>query len=162
MRRYLVLLLVATAMTGCRKMMDKLEKQGQDSASDVPAGGGILAPGAGGGGSGGAAQATRGSGLRTVQRAELHDLHLFLTNAKLANGRVPPSADTWAALNQPGGNPKLVSLIQEGIIYLVPHPHDEGLWAYSKEAYQSQGMVLTHSGVETWTAQQVQQALRGG
>lgn len=163
MRRLILFMLVATAMTGCRKMMDKLEKQGQDSAADVPAGGGgAMVLGGNGGGGGGATQAVRGAANRTVTRAEFHDLHLFLTNAKLATGQVPNANDTWAALQRPDGNAKLVALIKDQAIYLVPNPQNEGLWAYSKEAYSTGGLVLTHNGVEQWTSQQVMQALQGG
>jgi hypothetical protein len=68
-------------------------------------------------------------------------------------GRVPTYQETWAALNQPGGNPKLVQLIKDGILIMVQNPQDEGLWAYSKEAPTQGGWVLTHSGAERVTAQ---------
>jgi hypothetical protein len=107
----------------------------------------------GGGGSGfGAEQAVRGAVQRTVTMAELHDLHLFMNNAKLSLGRVPTKQETWEALNRPDGNRQLVKLIQDGTLILVPQPQDEGLWAYSKEAPTLGGIVLTHDGAERVTA----------
>jgi hypothetical protein len=100
----------------------------------------------------GAAQAVRKSVQNVVTAAELHDLHLFLSNAKLANGRVPNSQETWDALSRPDGNRQLVKLIQDGILVLVPNPPEEGLWAYSKEVPTHGGWALTHSGPQQMTA----------
>ena len=139
MKRLLLFVALTVAVAGgCKKLTETQE---------TSSGGG------GGGGSGfGAEQAVRGAVQRTVTAAELHDLHLFMTNAKLAMGRVPNSKETWDALNRPDGNRQLVKLIQDGTLILVPSPQDEGLWAYSKEAPTLGGMVLTHDGAERVTA----------
>jgi len=100
----------------------------------------------------GAAQAVRKQVENVVTAAELHDLHLFMTNAKLSMGRVPTSQETWDALNRPDGNRKLVQLIQQGALILVPNPADEGLWAYAKDAPTRGGWVLTHSEPRQVTA----------
>jgi hypothetical protein len=110
--------------------------------------------GSGGGGGFGAVQAVRGAVDRAVTAAELHDLHLFMTNAKLAMGRVPTAEETWAEISKPGGNPKLTKMIQDGLIILVAKPQEEGLWAYAKEAPTQGGWILSHSQPERVTAQE--------
>lgn len=137
----LVMLVVALAIAmsgGCKKKKDSDE--GQYSGGGNPTGYG-------------AQQAVRGAVERTVTQAEMHDLHLFMNTAKGASGRVPTSQETWEALNKPDGNRKLVQLIQDGLIILVPSPQEEGLWAYDKNASTTGGIILTHSGVERVTAQ---------
>ena len=129
-RLLLFVALTVVVSGGCKKMMDSPE----------PAAGGNQA------GSGfGAEQAVRGAVNRVVTAAELKDLHLFMTNAKLALGRVPTSQETWAEINKPDGNRQLAKLIQDGLLVLVPTPPEEGLWAYAKEAPTTGGWVLTHS-----------------
>jgi len=110
----------------------------------------------------GAEQAVRKAVDRVVTAAELKDLHLFMTNAKLSNGRVPTSQETWAAISQPGGNPQLTKLIQDGLLILVPNPPEEGLWAYAKEAPTTGGWVLTHSEPRRVTPQEFAALQRGG
>jgi hypothetical protein len=134
-RLLLFVALIVMASGGCRK---------RSSDSEAPSS-------SGGEGGFGAVQAVRGAVQRTVTAAELHDLHLFMSNAKLTMGHVPTKDETWAALNQPNGNPQLVKLIQDGTLILVDKPQDEGLWAYSKEAPTLGGMVLTHDGPERVT-----------
>jgi hypothetical protein len=133
---FVALILVISA--GCRKSYDRPEP----AAGNQAAGGGF-----------GAEQAVRGAVNRVVTAAELHDLHLFMSNAKLSMGRVPTYQETWSALNQPGGNAKLVQLIKDGILVMVQAPQDEGLWAYGKEVPTQGGWILTHSGAERVTAQ---------
>jgi hypothetical protein len=116
------------------------------------------APAGNQGGAGfGAVQGVRGAVDRVVTAAELHDLHLFMNTRKLSTGRVPTGQETWSALSQPDGNPKLVQLIKDGILILVPNPKEEGLWAYSKEAPTQGGWVLTHSEPRRVTAQEFAQ-----
>jgi hypothetical protein len=144
MIRVLGLLAIGLLATGCKKAMNNLEKQTAETGGQYSGGGNPTVYGA--------QQAVRGAAVRTVTTAELHDLHLFMTQAKLASGRTPTSEQTWNALNQPDGNRKLVALIQDGTIVLVPNPGEEGLWAYGKDAPTMGGMVLTHNGVERVTA----------
>ena len=144
-RSLLFVALTVVVSGGCKKYRDTEEP----ASSNNQAGSGF-----------GAEQAVRGAVNRVVTAAELHDLHLFMTNAKLTSGRVPTAQETWAALTQPGGNPKLVKLIQDGILVLVPNPQEEGLWAYSKEAPTQGGWVLTHSEPKRVTAQEFAQLAR--
>ena len=91
---------------------------------------------------------------------DLHQLHVFMSNAKGALGRVPTSQETWAELSKPDGSRELVKLIQDGALVLVPNPSDEGLWAYAKEAPTQGGWVLTHSEPRRVTAQEFAQLSR--
>ena len=109
----------------------------------------------------GAAQEVRGAVNRVVTAAELKDLHIFMSNAKLAMGRVPTSQETWTEINKPDGNRQLAKLIQDGILVLVPNPPEEGLWAYAKEAPTAGGWVLTHSEPRRVTAAEFAELQRG-
>jgi len=139
MKRFVLIALACFAMAGCKKTRDVPV---QNTSTDM------------GGGSGGAVQAVRGAVTRTVTAAELHDLHLYMTNMKLSLGRVPTSQETWADISQPSGNQKLVQLIRDRIIILVDRPQDEGLWAYDQAAPTQGGWVLTHSEPRRVTAQE--------
>lgn len=140
---------LCVGLAGCKKSMDNLEKQGYDSGNSS-------GPYSGGGNPtvGGAAQAVRGAATRIVTAAELHDLHLMMNTAKGVTGRVPTSQETWTELGRPDGNQKLLAMINEGAIVLIPNPQEEGLWAYAKEAPAQGGWVLTHNGPERLTAQE--------
>jgi len=119
-------------------------------------------PNSGGAGGGfGAEQAVRKAVDRVVTAAELKELHLFMTNAKLAMGRVPTAQETWAEINKPDGNRQLAKLIQDGLLILVPNPGEEGLWAYAKEAPTTGGWVLTHSEPRRVTPQEFAALQRG-
>jgi hypothetical protein len=142
-----VVVVLCTGLAGCKKSMDNLEKQGYESGNSGQYSGG------GNPTVGGAAQAVRGAVARAATQAELHDLHIYMTNAKLSLGRVPTSQETWTAMNQVDGNRQMVKLIQDQVIILVPNPQDEGLWAYSAEVPTKGGWVLTHAGTERLTAQ---------
>jgi len=121
MKRFVLIALACFAMAGCKKTRDVPV---QNTSTDM------------GGGSGGAVQAVRGAVTRTVTAAELHDLHLYMTNMKLSLGRVPTSQETWADIS------------------LVDRPQDEGLWAYDQAAPTQGGWVLTHSEPRRVTAQE--------
>lgn len=144
-RSLLFVALTVVVSAGCRK---KSSDEGQYSGGGNPT-------------AYGAEQAVRGAVQRVVTAAELKDLHVFMTNAKLSTGRVPTSQETWAAISQPGGNPQLTKLIQDGLLILVPNPQDEGLWAYAKEAPTTGGWVLTHSEPRRVTAQEFAALQRG-
>ena len=137
-RSLLFVALTVVVSGGCKKKSS--DDEGQYSGGGNPTGYG-------------AQQAVRGAVNRVVTQAELHDLHLFMNTVKGASGRVPTSQETWDALSRPDGNRKLVQLIQDKVITLVPSPQEEGLWAYGTEVPTSGGMILTHSGVERVTAQ---------
>jgi len=148
-RCLLFVALTVVVAGGCKKYRS-------NSDDSAPASGGAA------GGGFGAEQAVRKAVDRVVTAAELHDLHLFMNNAKLSLGRVPTSQETWAALNQPDGNRQLVKLIQDGLLVLVPNPQDEGLWAYAKEAPTTGGWVLTHSEPRRVTPAEFAALQRGG
>ena len=137
MKRVVLFVALTVAVSaGCKKSSSD---NGQYSGGENPTGMG-------------AEQAVRKAVDRVVTAAELHDLHLFMTNAKLSLGRVPTSTETWAALNQPDGNRQLVKMIQDGLLVLIENPPDEGLWAYAKEAPTTGGWVLMHSEPRRVTA----------
>jgi len=164
MKKFVLLALACFAAAGCKKAFDSVEKQGYESGhqkdKSKPEINNLADPRGAGAGGFGAEQAVRGAVVRTVTAAELKDLHLFMTNAKLNLGRVPTSQETWAEISQPTGNPKLTQLIKDGWIVLVPNPQDEGLWAYDKNAPTQGGWILMHSEPRRVTAQEFAQLSR--
>jgi hypothetical protein len=148
MKRSLCFVALTVAVSGgCKKS--------RDDSSDSQGGGG------GSGGGGGGVMAVAKAPARLVTAAELKDLHLFMNTYKGANGRVPNSQETWAALNQADGNRQLAKLIQDQVIILVPNPPEEGLWAYAKDAPTQGGWVLTHGGPQQMTAAEFAALQRG-
>jgi hypothetical protein len=145
MKKFVLIALACFAAAGCKKYLETSQ------TADGNQGGGAQ------GGGGGAVMAVHGAVQRTVTAAELKDLHLFMKQAQLSNGRVPTAQETWAAISQPGGNPKLTQLIKDGILVLVPNPPEEGLWAYDKNAATQGGWVLTHSEPRRVTPQEFAQ-----
>lgn len=149
MKRFVVIAVACIAVAGCKKYLETSQP------ADGNQGGGGQA-----GGGGGAVMAVHGAVQRTITAAELHDLHLFMTNAKLSNGRVPTAQETWQAISAPGGNAKLADLIKTGKLVLVPNPPEEGLWAYDRDAPTQGGWVLMHSEPRRVTAQEFAQLQR--
>jgi hypothetical protein len=148
-RLLLFVALTVVVAGGCKKY-----RSNSDDTSNPPSGGG-------GGGSGGAPQAVRGAVQRVVVENDLHQLHLFMVNAKASLGHVPTSQETLAELSKPDGSRELVQLIQSGALILVPNPGEEGLWAYVKEAPTQGGWVLTHSEPRRVTPQEFAALQRG-
>ena len=138
MKRLLFVALAVVVSAGCKKTPSDA---GQYSGGQNPT---VM----------GAAQGVRGAVERIVTAAELHDLHLFMNTAKLSMGHTPTSQETVEELSKPNGNPKLMQMIKDQKIILMPTPGDEGLWAYAKEAPTHGGWILTHNGPERVTAQE--------
>ena len=111
----LLLFVALTVMVGggCKKMMD--------SPEPAPSGGNSS------GGAGGAVMAVHGAVQRVVVENDLHQLQIFMTNARASLGHVPTSQETLTELSRPDGSRDLVKLIQSGALVLVPNPTDEGL-----------------------------------
>ena len=129
-RLLLFVALTVVVSAGCKKTRD--DGGGQYSQGGNPS-------------VGGAVQGVRGAVQRVVVENDLHQLHLFMVNAKGSLGRVPTPQETLAELSRPDGSRELVKLIEDGSLILVPNPQEEGLWAYAKEAPTQGGWVLTHS-----------------
>ena len=144
MKRSLLFVALAVVVAGgCKK-----------TSSDGPySGGGNPTPE-------GAAQAVRKQ-VETVlvTEVELRNLHQFMYNRYASTGQVPNSQETFAEVSQPTGDRKLVRLIQEQKLILVPNPTPEGVWAYEKDALTRGGFVLTQQGIERKSAQELSQML---
>src|SRR3954453_18972844 len=113
-RLLLFVALTVVGAGGCKKY-----RSNSDDTSNPPSGGG-------GGGSGGAPQAVRGAVQRVVVENDLHQLHLFMGNAKASLRPVPTAQETLAELSRPDGSREIVKLIQDGSLVLVPNPQEEG------------------------------------
>jgi hypothetical protein len=134
-----VVVVLCVGLAGCKKKMN-------NSGSDEYSGGGNPTVG-------GAAQAVRGAGKRVVTLNELKNLQQFIHDYYTSNGQMPTGAQTWQMLSTSRADPLLNSAIQEQLIYLVPNPAADGLWAYAAEVKTTGGYVVTNSGVDRVTPQ---------
>lgn len=128
-------------------------KQVAGSTPPPAAGGGA------GGGGGGAVQAVRGAVQRAVTMHEMNNLRLFIDNASVASGRMPSREEIFASAKQ--GDPKLAQFLQDGSIILTGATTREGVWAYEKDAPTRGGLVVTASGVERLSPDELRQRMGG-
>jgi hypothetical protein len=137
-----VVAVLCVGLAGCKKKMnnDSSESSGPYSGGGNPTGYG-------------AAQAVRGAVKRTVTLNELKNLQQFIHDYYTSNGQMPTGAQTWQMLSTSRADPLLNSAIQEQLIYLVPNPAADGLWAYTAEVKTTGGHVVTNSGIDRVTPQ---------
>lgn len=105
----------------------------------------------------GPVQAGRRGAQKVVTFKEFEDLKIYLNDASLVSGRMPTKDEIIAATKQ--GHPKVYQAIMDGQIVLTGASSREAVWAYQKDAPKNGGIVLTSSGVETMSAQQLRQRL---
>ncbi len=175
MRKLLSLALLLVMLIGCGKFTDTSLQPGEkpeimpDKPSFKNSGtqqpqvhaptGVVINPGLGGGGSGGAVQAVRKAVGRSVDQKSLKDLQLFMNQASLANGRMPAPQEILQAIQR--DLPKVAAAIRDGTLVLPPVRRGrEGVWAYEKAAMTQGGQVLTSSGIQRLTPQQLLEQLK--
>ncbi|MCS7272169.1 MAG: hypothetical protein NZ703_13895, partial [Gemmataceae bacterium] len=95
--------------------------------------------------------------LRTVTRADMQDVWIFMENASAVSGRLPSPAEVYAALMQ-AQSPAL-ALVREGAITLTGSRNRESVWAYETRALQQGGWVAGPNGVEELSAAELRQRL---
>ncbi|MCS6866518.1 MAG: hypothetical protein RMJ56_11170 [Gemmataceae bacterium] len=97
--------------------------------------------------------------LPVVTEADMKEVWIFIENASLASGRMPPPVLTYTALVE--AKSKAAPLVKAGSIYLTGSPQRESIWAFDFRAF-SRGepvLVATHNGVETLTVEQLKARL---
>jgi len=110
-------------------------------------------------GSGGPVQAVRKAVTRTVTLNEMKNIHLFIENASGASGEMPAPQVVQQIIAKE--DPKAASMIADGTIILTGIRQREGVWAYEKAGLENGGIVVTQSGVERVSAQQLKGMLQG-
>jgi hypothetical protein len=150
MRRLLLLACLTVALLGCKKEakepepkakamnpFDRSEKTGNGVISDV-------------------ARAPK----RTVAQNDMHNLHLLIETISGASGNMPDANTILTSLKQDPDARKIAEYIEEGWIILTGIKQREGVWAYEKEALTTRGFVVTNSGVEMLSKEELQAKLR--
>lgn len=157
--RSLAFVALVVALAGCNKK-PKPAQPDTEPPKHVSSGGGALAPNQSGnlsvsGGGGGAVQATRKAAARTVNDAQMKDLHLSLSQAFLIDNRLPTAKEI---LDEARKNPQLLPLLQEEVIILTGATRGDQVWAYTQYPQRAgEHYVITSQGVE----QIPPEALRG-
>jgi hypothetical protein len=107
----------------------------------------------------GAVQNVRRATQRIQTANELKGLHIYISDASLTSGRMPSKEEIVAAAKQ-SNDAKLVKYLEDGIIVLTGTKSREGVWAYEKDAPAMGGWVVTASGPQQMTAEQLKQQLQ--
>jgi hypothetical protein len=96
---------------------------------------------------------------RTLSATDLNSLKQFMDNYRATSGKYPANK---AELKQAFGNEgqALFQLIEDGVLVMTWNTGDEGILAYDKRATESDGMVLTASGIQRMGADDLKRALR--
>lgn len=102
----------------------------------------------------GPVQAGRKGAQNLVTANEMRNIHIFINHAP----DMPSKEQIMAAMKQE--DPKGFQLIQDGQIILTGAKTREGVWAFEKDAPTKGGWVVTSSGPEKMSAQQLQQLLQ--
>jgi type IV pilus biogenesis protein CpaD/CtpE len=164
MRKVLFLALALAVLAGCKKPSGKTNPNPPQGNTGGP---GVHGPtavvtnpalGGGGGGSGGAAQAVRNAVVRSVNKLDLRDIHLFIETSSSADGRMPGVEEIRNALRQSGAG-KIDQKVAEGVIVLTGARQRESVWAYSADPQPGGYWVATNSGIEQMTEQALDQRL---
>jgi hypothetical protein len=145
--RSLTFVALVVALAGCTKKPKSTEPD-TGPPKHVSSGGGPLAPNQSGNlsGGGGAIQATRKAAARTVNDAQMKDLHLSLSQAWLLDNRLPTAQEI---MDESRKNPQLLPLLQEEVIILTGATRGDQVWAYTQYPQRAgEHYVVTSQGVE--------------
>ena len=118
-------------------------------AAPKPAGTGVLQPNP--------APAPPGAATKPVGKADMNEVWVFIENASLASGKMPPAALTYAALVS--ARAAAAPRVKDGSIVLTGASQRESVWAFEAGAYLNGGLVATQNGVEALTAAELKRRL---
>lgn len=99
-----------------------------------------------------------GAAGRAVALAEMKDVHLFIENASVVDGRMPKPSAVYEALVA-AGSKKAAEHVRLGSIVLTGATQRESIWAYDYSALTNGGYAVSQNGVETLTAAELKQRL---
>ena len=123
--------------------------------------GGVVAPNQNGNltvtGGQGAIQSPRMAAARTINNAQLRDLHLSMSQAFLLDNRLPAPADVMKEAQQ---NPQLFPLLKDEVIILTGTNRGDGVWAYTQYPQRmGEHYVITQGGVVQMSPEELRKRL---
>jgi hypothetical protein len=99
-----------------------------------------------------------GAAGRVVALAEMKDVHIFMENASVVDGKMPKPSAVYEALVA-AGSKKAAEHVRLGSIVLTGATQRESIWAYDYNALTNGGLAVSQNGVETLTAAELKQRL---
>ncbi len=151
MNRVVLLAVFAVALTmGCKKKPKDASGDTPPAAPFVSSGGGPTAPNQNGNlsvtGGQGAVQSPRLAAARTVNNAQLKDLHLSMFQAWTLDNRVPTANEVMQEAKQ---NAQLLPLLKDEVVILTGATRGDQVWAYTQYPQRAgEHYVITQQGVE--------------
>ncbi len=97
------------------------------------------------------------AGGKTVTKADLNDVWVFIDNFSGASGKMPPPQLVYAALVE--AKSPAADLVKGNYIILTGATTRESVWAYEKDAPTNGGWIATQNGPEQVTAKEFAQRL---
>jgi hypothetical protein len=164
MNRVVLIAVFAVAVAaGCKKS----KTTAPDSAPPPPppafvsSGGGLTAPNQNGNlsvtGGQGAIEGPRMAAARTVNNAQLRDLHLSMFQTWQLDNRVPTAKEVMDEARQ---NAQLLPLLKEEVIILTGATRGDQVWAYTQYPQRAgEHYVITQVGVEQMSPEVLKQRL---
>jgi len=150
---FVTLVLAVAVAAGCKKKPKETSPDSEPPPKFVSSTGGAVAPNqngnlsVSGGGSGyGAVQAVRKAAARTVNDAQMKDLHLSLFQTWQLDNRLPTAKEIMEEAKR---NPQLLPLLQEEVIILTGANRGDQIWAYTQYPQRAgEHYAITSQGVE--------------
>jgi hypothetical protein len=99
-----------------------------------------------------------GAAGRVVALAEMKDIHIFMENASVVDGKMPKPSAVYEALVAAGAK-KAAEHVRLGSIVLTGATQRESIWAYDYAALTNGGYAISQNGVEMLSAAELKQRL---
>jgi hypothetical protein len=96
-------------------------------------------------------------GGKPVSEADMKEVWIFIENASLASGKMPPPELVYAALVK--ADAKAAELVKDGSIWLTGATARESVWAFEVKAVAEGGLIASQNGVENVTAAELKRRL---
>jgi hypothetical protein len=94
---------------------------------------------------------------KPVTEADMKEVWIFMENASIVSGKLPPPQLVYAALVK--AEAKAAELVKDGSIFFTGATARESVWAFELKAISQGGWVATQNGVENLTAAELKQRL---
>jgi hypothetical protein len=155
-----ILFVVTVATLGCKKQ-PKSTQPDSDPPKHVSSGGGAVAPNQNGNltvtGGQGAIQAPPMAAARTVNNAQLRDLHLSLSQNFLIDNTLPKPDEI---MKEAQSNRQLYPLLKEEVVILTGATRGDQIWAYTQYPQRAgEHYAVTQQGVEQMSPEDLRKRL---
>jgi hypothetical protein len=144
-----ILMVLCLVAAGCKKKSKPMEPD-STPPKHVSSGGGPAAPNQSGNltvsGGQGAIQAPRMAAARTVNNAQLRDLHLSMSQSYLVDNKVPSKDEIMQEARK---NSQLFPLLKEEVVILTGATRGDEIWVYTQYPQRAgDHYVITSQGVD--------------